>query len=111
MCNDYRALNKISISDAYPLPRIDQLYDTVGKARYFTALDLKSGYYQIKIKDKDTSKTAFSCRFGNFEYKVMPFGLKNAPATFQRLMNHVFKDLLDVCVIVYLDDILIFSKT
>ena len=111
MCNDYRALNKITISDAYPLPRIDQLYDTVGKAKYFTALDLKSGYYQIKIRDKDTPKTAFSCRFGNYEYRVMPFGLKNAPATFQRLMNYVFKDLLDVCVLVYLDDILIFSKT
>ena len=111
MCNDNRALNKITVSDSYPLPRIDQIYDTIGKAKYFTALDVKSGYYQIKITDKDTKKTVFGCRFGTFEYKVMPFGLKNAPATFQRLMNHVFKDLLDVCVKVYLDDILIFSNS
>jgi hypothetical protein len=111
MCNDYRALNKITISDAYPLPRIDQLYDTVGKARYFTAIDLRSGYYQIKIVNRDTGKTAFSCRFGIFEYCVMPFGLKNAPATFQRLMNQIFRDLLDKCVLVYLDDILVYSNT
>ena len=111
MCVDYRALNKQTIRDRYPLPRINDLLDRLGKAKHFTTLDLASSYHQIAVKEQDTPKTAFWMQRGQFKFLVMPFGVENAPATFQRMMNSPFKEELDAFVLVYLDDILIFSQT
>ena len=111
MCVDYRGLNAITEKNNFPLPRIDDLHDQLTHAKYFTKLDLYSGYHQIPIKPGDEYKTAFTSRYGTFEFLVMPFGLTNAPATFQTAMNALFYDWLDDFVIVYLDDILIYSPT
>jgi hypothetical protein len=96
MCVDYRALNANTVSNAYPLPLIQSLVEKLRGAKYFTALDLKSGYNLVRNKEGDEWKTAFKTKYGLFEYLVMPFGLRNAPATFQHFMNDIFRDILDV---------------
>ena len=111
MCVDYRALNKITIKNKYPLPRIDELLDRLVGSKYFSKIDLRSGYHQVRVNPIDIPKTAFNCRYGSFEFLVLPFGLCNAPSTFMTLMNNIFQPYLDEFVIVYLDDIMIFSKT
>jgi hypothetical protein len=110
MCVDYRPLNAVTIKNKYPLPRIDILFDQLSKAKVFSKIDLRSGYYQIKIKPQDIPNTTFSTRYGLYEYLVMPFGLTNAHAYFMYLMNSVFLLELDKFVIVFIDDNLVYSK-
>ena len=110
LCVDYRALNKITIPNRYPLPLMQELQDRVQGAQWFTKMDLKNGFHLIRMREGDEWKTAFRTRYGLFEFQVMPFGLTNAPSTFQDMMNHVFSDLLDLGVIAYMDDILIYAK-
>lgn len=108
---DYRKLNEISIDDKFPIPNIDSILDKLGKAQYFTTLDLAKGFHQILVNKDDRKKTAFSTPFGHYEYVRMPFGLKNAPATFQRLINSILREHINKICVVYLDDILIFSTS
>ena len=114
-CVDYRGLNSVTKSDKFPLPRIDDLLDQLGRSRYFTTLDLAAGYWQIRVDEESREKTAFVTHEGLFEFRVMPFGLMNAPSVFQRLMQKVLNDLNPTdgkrFVSVYIDDVLIFSET
>ncbi|KAJ9509119.1 hypothetical protein QJQ45_001603 [Haematococcus lacustris] len=111
MCVDYRQLNKQTLRDQYPLPRIDDLFDKLAGCTVFSSLDLQAGYHQIRIPAEDVPKTAFRTPDGHYQYKVLCFGLTNAPATFQRVMNDSFADVINDCALVYLDDILVMSKT
>jgi hypothetical protein len=111
MCIDYRSLNEVTIKNKYPLPRIEDLFDQMKGASVFSKIDLRSGYHELKIRESDIRKTTFHTRYGLYEYTVMSFRLTNAPAYFMYLMNKVFMEYLDRFVIVFIDDILIFSKT
>jgi hypothetical protein len=111
MVIDYRALNKATVRNRYPLPRVDELFDQLQGARYFSKLDLRTGYWQIRMAEEDIAKTAFTSRHGHFEWTVMPMGLTNAPAEFMALMENTFREELNKFVLVFLDDILIFSRS
>jgi hypothetical protein len=111
MCVDYRPLNAVTVKNKYPLPRIDVLFDQLAGAKVFSKIDLRSGYHQIKIRASDIPKTTFSTRYGLYEFLIMSFGLTNAPSYFMYLMNLVFMNELDKFVVVFIDDILIYSKS
>jgi hypothetical protein len=111
LCVDYRPLNVVTIKNKYPLPHIDILLDQLVGAQVFSKIDLCSGYHQIKIRDEDIPKTAFSTRYGLYEYLIMSFGLTNAPTHFMSLMNSVFMPEVDKFVVVFIDDILVYSKS
>ena len=111
MCVDYRELNKVTVKNKYPLPRIDDLFDQLKGASVFSKIDLRSGYHQLKIKESDVPKSAFRTRYGHYEFLVMSFGLTSASVAFMDLMNRVFRAYLDKFVIVFIDDILIYSRS
>ena len=111
MCIDYRALNSQTKLDVYPLPRLDELMQRLDGAIIFSKFDMRDGYHQIPMDPNDKVKTAFTCRYGTFQFTVMPFGLSSAPSTFQRMMNNIFFELLDEGVVCYLDDLLVYSRS
>ena len=108
---DYRELNRVTLKNKYPLPRIDDLFDQLAGAAAFSKNDLRSGYHQLKIKKEDVPKTAFQTRYGHYEFLVLPFGLTNAPTYFMDSMNRVFHSYLDKFVVIFIDDILVYSKS
>ena len=110
-CIDYRALNEVTIDNATPLPRIDDCLDQIVGSKIFTTIDLNSGFYQVRVNPEDQEKTAFNCRYGHYEWKVMPMGLKGSPPVFQAFLNKIFRPYLDQFVCVYIDDLIIFSKS
>jgi hypothetical protein len=111
LCVDYRKLNEVTIKNKYPLLKIEDLFDQLNGAKVFSKIDLRTGYHQLKVRESDIPKTTFTTRYGLFEYTVMSFGLTNAPAYFMNLMNKVFMKFLDKFVVVFIDDILVYSKT
>ena len=111
MCIDYRQLNRVMIKNRYPLPRIDDLFDQLRGARVYSKIDLRTGYHQLRVRDTDIPKTEFRMRYGHFEVTVMPFGLTNTPAAFMDLMHRIFQPYLDQFVVVFVDDILIYSQS
>ncbi|GAB5504825.1 MAG: hypothetical protein Pyrs2KO_34800 [Pyruvatibacter sp.] len=111
MCLDYRWLNKKTIKNRYPLPLPEEMIDRVHGAKYFTKIDLRSGYWQMPLREEDRPKTAFRSRFGHYQFKVLSFGLTNAPAQYMNMVNDIFKDMLDIFVLIFIDDLLIYSKS
>jgi hypothetical protein len=110
-CIDFRQLNKVIVKNKYPLPRIDDLFDQLKDANIFSKIDIRSGYHQVRIKEEYIIKTSFRTRYVHYEFTVVPFGLSNAPVVFMFLMNGVFREYLDKFVIVFLDEILVYSKS
>ena len=111
MCIDYRGLNNLTTKNKYPLPRIDELFDQLQGSQVYSKMDLRQGYYQLRVREEDIPKTAFNSRYGHYEFVVMPFGLTNAPASFMDLMHRTFKHYLDKFVVIFIDDILVYSKS
>ena len=111
ICVDYRALNQLTKPNAYPLPQIEESYQNLAGTKYFTSLDLQSGYWQVCLAEEDKEKTAFTCQYGHYQFRVMPFRLINTPTTFQNMMNDLLREFINKSAMVYLDDIIIFSQT